>query len=348
MNEKILKVALVMLFCCGAVRARGAPQLQFDKTVFDFGSTIGWGMRTGSFKFKNAGTEPLKIATPTSSCGCLVAVLKKDNYAPGESGELGFTLNLGPAKAVLVKQIAVASNDPKDPGITLTVKMDYTPLYEVAPLFLSPILVRGHSTNLTVELKRNDGSPCQIGRLAASKPWITAKIDVDETGKKSPAKLRIEVKGEGPIGQLNETVTVYAVDNTNTPLAVIPIVGQLLGEVAVNPSFIYWRVTDRTSAQAQLQEAAMARTVRVSLANGEAFELGKVACTLEGVNAEVTKRDSGKAYDVRFTLMNIPEATRTGLVSFATSVLSQPTVEVPVTISVVWRPPPSGGAGQRP
>jgi Protein of unknown function (DUF1573) len=40
------------------------------------------------FRFTNAGDTPVKITDLRPSCGCTTAVLKKEEYAPGESGEI--------------------------------------------------------------------------------------------------------------------------------------------------------------------------------------------------------------------------------------------------------------------
>ena len=80
---------------CIAALAEGAPKIQFDQTVYDFGKTSQVATVSGVFKFKNAGDGILKVEPPKPSCGCTVAELKPDTLQPGETGELAFTLHLG-------------------------------------------------------------------------------------------------------------------------------------------------------------------------------------------------------------------------------------------------------------
>ena len=131
MKRALLPLLLAM--ASSAALAAGTPKIQFDQTVYDVGKTSQVESVSGTFKFKNAGDAVLKLEQPKPSCGCTVATLKSDTVNPGENGEIGFTLNLGRYKAHLEKHITVTSNDPQTPHVELTVKADYTPLYDVAP-----------------------------------------------------------------------------------------------------------------------------------------------------------------------------------------------------------------------
>ncbi|MGD0652672.1 MAG: DUF1573 domain-containing protein [Verrucomicrobiia bacterium] len=126
-----------------AALAEGAPKIQFDQTVYDFGKTSQVASVSGVFKFKNTGDGLLKVEPPKPSCGCTVAGLKPDTLPPGETGELPFTLSLGQVKAQFEKHIAVKSNDPQTPEVSLTIKVDYTPLYDINPMTLVPRLAFG-------------------------------------------------------------------------------------------------------------------------------------------------------------------------------------------------------------
>ena len=67
--------------------AEGTPKIQFERTVYDFGSTSRVATVSGVFKFKNAGDGLLKIEPPKPTCGCTFAELKPDTLAPGPVGE---------------------------------------------------------------------------------------------------------------------------------------------------------------------------------------------------------------------------------------------------------------------
>ena len=160
MISKALALALSVGIISGIVRGedkdtpkeKGTPKIQFDKTVYDFGKTSQVEKVTGTFKFKNVGDGVLKLNKPTTSCGCTVAGVKPEVLQPGEKGELTFTMNTGTAKATLQKNITVTSNDPQTPSVQLTVKAEYTPLYDVTPNLMVRMDIRkGDSTNTMVD-----------------------------------------------------------------------------------------------------------------------------------------------------------------------------------------------------
>src|ERR1041384_5960856 len=76
-----------------AALAAGAPKIQFEQTVYDFGKTSQVEPVSGTFKFKNTGDADLKVQPPKPSCGCTIASVKPEALPPGASGELTFTLN---------------------------------------------------------------------------------------------------------------------------------------------------------------------------------------------------------------------------------------------------------------
>src|SRR6187431_496760 len=101
MRLPLLAIAIAAGMISGTVRGEGTPKIQFDQTVYDFGTTSLVDRVSGTFTFKNVGDGTLKINKPTTSCGCTVAGVKPDVLQPGEKGELAFSLNLGTVKTTL-------------------------------------------------------------------------------------------------------------------------------------------------------------------------------------------------------------------------------------------------------
>src|SRR5580693_3115074 len=95
MTSTLLAGAWWMGAACMALYAEGTPKIQFEQTLYDFGKTSQVTTVSGVFKFKNTGDGLLKLQPPKPSCGCTVARLNPDTLAPGATGELLFTLNLG-------------------------------------------------------------------------------------------------------------------------------------------------------------------------------------------------------------------------------------------------------------
>ncbi|MHB8523234.1 MAG: DUF1573 domain-containing protein [Limisphaerales bacterium] len=318
-----------------AAQADGTPKIQFDQTLYDFGKTSQVATVSGVFKFKNAGDAILKLEPPKPSCGCTVAELKPDTLPPGATGELPFTLNLGPYRAIMEKHIAVRSNDPVTPEVSLTIKVDYTPLYDLNPMTLSPSLAFGvnHAVQFST-ITRTDGKPLRIVRLDASKPWITATVEPGANADEATARIRVGIQRDGPPRRFNEYVHVYAAGQTNAPVASIYLYGQVMGEVSLSPEALYWSITGAAKAPAEGAEALVTRRVTIRSADGKAIELKNAQSTIKGIKVELVPKEDGKVYELVARLDDVPASTVSGNVSFETSVAAQPKIEVPVIVNV--------------
>jgi hypothetical protein len=92
------------------------PVIDFDSTVFNFG-TISIGEKVvHSFRFTNTGKAPLVISQVVPSCGC--TTLKdwpKDPILPGETGTITAEFNSSGFPGLISKTISVGTNCiPKD------------------------------------------------------------------------------------------------------------------------------------------------------------------------------------------------------------------------------------------
>ncbi|MCI0534834.1 MAG: DUF1573 domain-containing protein [Verrucomicrobiales bacterium] len=325
--------------------AGGAPKIQFDTTVFDFGKTSQVETVSGTFKFMNAGDAVLKIEQPKPQCGCTIASLKKNTLEPGESGEIPFTLNLGRSKIRLEKRITVNSNDPQTPQVSLTIKADYTPLYDIAPMSLAAnIPLGGLVTNLTIT--RTDGKPLPALKIQTSKPWITAQVDPSVKTDDGAARVRVEFQADGPPRRLSEFIQVYLADQTNAPLSTVMIYGRVMGELTVSPEALYWSVTDPVKIKTERPEALITRRVSIKSSRGQEFTVKNAQSSVKGINLELVPREwkkpvppgkpeeVEKGYELIARMAEIPEKTITGNVSIETSLAAQPKIELPVQIYV--------------
>ncbi|MEI7731889.1 MAG: DUF1573 domain-containing protein [Verrucomicrobiota bacterium] len=334
-TTSLLAGALWLGALCVAAQAEGTPKIQFDRMVYDFGKTSLVETVTGVFKIKNVGDGVLKIEAPKPSCGCTVAEVKPDTLKPGETGELPFTLHLGLLKAQLDKRIAVKSNDPLTPDVSLTIKADYTPLYDVNPLTLSPKLEFG--TNDAAQyttITRTDGKPIRLGKLVASQPWITVTVEPGAKAEAATARIRVAIQREGSPRRFNEYVHIYSVEQTNVPVSSIYVYGQIMGEVSLSPEALYWSVVDTTNTVAERPESMTTRRVTIRTANGKAFDLKNLQSSIQGIKVELVPKEDGKFYELIARLDTVPPSTVSGNLSFETSVAAQSRIEVPVIVHV--------------
>lgn len=331
MKKNMILMAGILWLGALQGQAQGTPKIQFDGTTFDFGKTSNVTSVSGEFKFKNVGDGVLKMQAPKPSCGCTVAGVMPDTLPPGTNGIIPFTLSLGFYRGTLEKHISVKSNDPQTPEVTLTIKVDYTPLYELAPMTLSPNLPYGTTESTQYcTVVRTDGKPLQIARLDASQPWITATLDPAVAPGATNARICIVTRRDGSPRHFNEYVHIYGTEQPNgTPVSNIYLYGQVTGEVALSPEALYWSITDTSKTAAAITQRVMIRS-----ASGQTIQVKNAQSTIKGISLELVPQEAGKAYELIARLDEVPGATVAGNVSFETSVAAQPRIEVPVIVNV--------------
>jgi hypothetical protein len=330
-----LFAALLSLTFTTGLLAEGVPKIQFEKTVYDFGAVSQVPSVAGTFKFKNVGDAVLKLQPPKPSCGCTLAELKSDTLQPGESGELSFTMSLGLSKAHIEKHITVPSNDPQNPNFSLSIKVEYTPLYDLSPLALGPVLpLDVQSTNLTTTITRTDGAPLGTLRFVSSQPWISARVESPANAKASTALIRVQFERNGVARRFNESVLVYQNTDTNTAISTILISGQMLGQISLSPEILYWSITDAAKIKPGQDDPRVARRLTIRSADGKAFALKNPVSSLKDVNVNLVPIEEGRAYQLVASLAEIPAKTISGNISFETSVPAQSRIEVPMIVNV--------------
>ena len=311
------------------------PKIQFDETVYDFGATSQVTTVSGIFHFKNTGAGILHVDPPKPSCGCTAAQVIPDTLPPGTAGIIPFTLNLGFNRGTLVKHITVHSNDPLTPEVSLTIKVDYTPLYNLDPLAISPNIAFGFDeTNATTTLTRTDGKPLQIVRLEPSQPWIKASVEAGGSPEATNARIHVIIQRDGPPHRFNEYVRIYTASQSNSPASSIYLYGEVLGEVSLTPESLYWSVTDTGKPGAEHPQTQATQRVSIRSASGQPLQLTNPQSTIKGLKMELPPIEAGQAYELVASLNDIPTSTICDNLSIETSVASQPRIEVPAVVNV--------------
>ena len=88
----------------------GVPKIQFDKTIYDFGTTSLVQQLSGTFIISNAGSALLTISKPTTSCGCTVPSYPKTPIRAGETGTIKVAFNSNGKRGFQNKNILVVAN----------------------------------------------------------------------------------------------------------------------------------------------------------------------------------------------------------------------------------------------
>jgi len=337
MNRLFLTTILAVVLGCGA--APGAPQLKFDSLVYDFGTTGQVPTVKGTFTFQNAGDTELEVRPPKPSCGCTVVAVKPDKLAPGDKGELSFTLNIGRGRGPMIKYITVPSNDPQQPQMKLTLKVTIQPTFDVRP---PTVLVQGlainDTTNVEVMVTRVDGQALEFKKLVPSSEMIQARAEPGPEGPNPSARIVLEIKGIGAPRRLNERLTILTGDD-GAPELIIPVLGEVVGDVKVMPERLVWGVGNFNRLPAARLKGAMTRQVVITSTKADQrLEIKSAVSDLKDLSVEVAPIQDGKTYKITAELTRQPTASEKGSITVETNLPQQPTIVIPVVVHVLNRP----------
>jgi hypothetical protein len=352
MKQELLAVMLLAAVTTGVVQAAdtnapagpatvapaGTPKIQFDKTVYDFGKTSQVTSVTGTFTFQNAGTAELKLQKPAPSCGCTVAKVIPESMTlkPGEKGELMFTVNLGAARGQLEKHINVPSNDPQSPNVNLAIKVAVQQIFDISPLqVMLGNIHQGATTNVTVQVHRNDGKKLSITRTEVTGDLAKATVEPGEN--EQSAKVVIDITGKGAPRRFGDQVKLF-VDGSEQPAATIFVAGRLVGDVSVSPEVLYWGIQDPEHWPGSYPETMTTRRISINAAqNVNSLEVTDFKSSLKEVSLELVPGEKGKSYTLIAKLTESPKESTRGTISFDTNVPSEPKVVLPFTVNVMRR-----------
>lgn len=112
---------LMALVAWAAPSGRLTAALEFEQTRIEQHATLLDEQSTAVFRFTNTGDQPIEIIRVQSSCGCTVPELDKQNYAPGESGEIRALFTFGSRQGRQMKRITLRTDDP----VMATYQLDF-------------------------------------------------------------------------------------------------------------------------------------------------------------------------------------------------------------------------------
>jgi hypothetical protein len=134
MKIKSLEVIVILSVLALADTCRAG--LQWEQTQIELHPAPGAATAVGSFKYKNTGSNVIHFKSITTSCGCTTAARKKDDVAPGETGEITATFKVGASTGVQQKTVRVETDDTATPVTVLALRAVIPQMLELRPSFV--------------------------------------------------------------------------------------------------------------------------------------------------------------------------------------------------------------------
>ena len=174
-----------------------------------------------TYRFTNAGTTPITIDNVHTSCGCTTAALTKNDYAPGESGQIVARMDIGSRTGHQEKSILVTTKqDPKTPTV-LRLIADIPQPVVMKPTFVMWALGESPKSK-TIDIKVTDGFPAKLLKVDSDNPDIKVEVSEIQPG------VELEVKVTPKDTSRPETATLlvrtdYPSDNPQTYYAYVRV-----------------------------------------------------------------------------------------------------------------------------
>jgi hypothetical protein len=324
--------------CAQEKASTGTPKIQFETNFFDFGTLTARESVSGAFKFKNIGDAALKLEPPQASCECTEPRVNPDTLAPGQTGEVTYTIKLD-QRLTGHRFIQVRSNDPQNPSVRLNVQLDYTPLYEVRPKSFWIFLPAGkEEAEATATINRTDGKPLGIQRFTSTENWITAAYAPSASAEESSGLILVRVRRPPqPPAPFNARLKIWMTGETEHPAQSLVVEGEIQGEVAAIPSKLYWVIPDFGTNKAAYPAEALTRKIELTSVLGQEVEITNASSDIKGMSVQVLPREGKEArkkYDLILRFDELPGSFANGKVIVETPLPTLPRLEVPMTIAV--------------
>lgn len=212
-----------------------SPKIFFEAPNFNFKKVYKGQKVEHIFKFTNNGTADLEISKVKSSCGCTAAVISDKTISPGETGEIKTTFNTGSYKGKVKKSITVKSNDPVNLSYILTISGKITELITTDPkkINFGSVYV-GAETEKAVTVTSD--SDFKIKKITPSTPSLSTSITEVNTNM---YVINVISKGRSKIGRFSGAINLET-DNSLQPKVVIPVFGEIAGDITTYPKKIYY------------------------------------------------------------------------------------------------------------
>lgn len=122
-------------FLCVVFSAHSQAALTWDKDTIELKPEIGEEVMRTAYSFTNTGKTSVSVLAIKPSCGCVATNLEKFEYAPGETGTIKVTFDLGMDKGTpdADRTIKVVTSDAPDTPKVLELKAHVREAVTVSP-----------------------------------------------------------------------------------------------------------------------------------------------------------------------------------------------------------------------
>lgn len=164
-----------------------AAGLKFEKEIIEVKAALDSKILTADFKFTNTNPESVTITNADGGCPCVSVQMQggKMTYAPGESGLIRVTFEVGVFQGTLDKPIAIwlkGDSDAEKPSNTVTLRVIIPVAIALEPKTLKWEL-NGEANMQVLDIRMDYDKPIHVTSVTVSNPAFKSKLVTVEEGK---------------------------------------------------------------------------------------------------------------------------------------------------------------------
>jgi Protein of unknown function (DUF1573) len=196
-------------------------QLKWDTTEQTLKAKPGDREVVATYRFTNTGATPITIDNVHTSCGCTTAALAKNDYAPGESGQIVARMDIGNRTGHQEKSIVVTTKqNPRSPMV-LRLLADIPEPVVMKPTFVMWALGESPTPKI-IDIKVTDGFPVRLLKVDSDNPDIKVEVRQVHPGVELEVKVTPKDTSRPEMATLLVR-TDYPSDNPQTYYAYVKV-----------------------------------------------------------------------------------------------------------------------------
>jgi len=211
--------------------------MEFETEIYDFGIAGQEREITHDFVFKNVGNSPLEIKGLRTSCGCMAALSSGETILPGEAGMIHATFKTQKYEGKQKKLIYVESNDPANPKFELVMQGSIKSDIAIEPQVLQfGDVPRGKTVSKKVKVFDLGKEELLLQRIQFNESHLNIEVDKFRDQNNKGFEIEVTLRPDIPAGSFNEVITLHT-NIIKRPRIDIPVLGNILGDIKVDPKF---------------------------------------------------------------------------------------------------------------
>ena len=219
---------LILLLAVAGCRGEGGapllgPRMVVEQDSHDAGAIDAGAALSHTFRFRNDGGRPLRLAALRAGCGCRADSGPAEVVAPGQAGTIDVACDTADSAGRLRRTVTVYTNDASHPQVTLALQAEVRADVAAPPEFYFGRAARGERTARDIRLSVSDAASAP--RQARSESGL-----LDARLEKRPAddwRVALTVAPRAPAGTVRDRVIVET-GSSDHPRLVVPVVGTVV------------------------------------------------------------------------------------------------------------------------